>query len=110
MRGQARAAENLVRNRLMSDEFLDFVQENTKICIYGHHIGYGQGFPLPAASCAFTTLLNSFISISSFSPVIFYINNCEILSSGGLPCGGSGCGLSDTHSISGIKNLQKVTA
>ena len=24
------AAENLVRNRLMSDEFLDFVQENTK--------------------------------------------------------------------------------
>ena len=28
----------------------------------------------------------------------------------GLPCGGSGCGLSDTHSISRIKNLQKVTA
>ena len=24
------AAENLVRNRLMSDEFLDFVEENTK--------------------------------------------------------------------------------
>ena len=25
-----KAAENLVRNRQMSDEFLDFVQENTK--------------------------------------------------------------------------------
>ena len=61
-------------------------------------------------SCAFTTLLNSFISISSFSPVIFYINNCEILSSGGLPCGGSGCGLSDTHELDRILEFAKVIA
>lgn len=32
------AAENLVRNRLMSDEFLDFVQENTKPAGYADGI------------------------------------------------------------------------
>lgn len=30
MRSCSRQRKNLVRNRLMSDEFLDFVQENTK--------------------------------------------------------------------------------
>ena len=45
-----------------------------------------------------------------FSSVIFYINNCEILSSGGLPCGGSGCGLSDTHELDRILEFAKVIA
>ena len=45
-----------------------------------------------------------------FREALFIKNNWERVCSGGLPCGGSGCGLSDTHELDRILEFAKVIA